>query len=154
MLGRRWWLWLALLTLLIFVALQFQWGLGATPRVPKSEPDAEGTIVDPVLYGLTDNREVVFFLAVDADSGDGADPDADQPPEQKRLPDFAVTVTSATRIYVKAGNGSYDRVDADALQVGKRVQVWFSGPPRESHPAQATASDVVIVGGVTALGSI
>ena len=33
----------------------------------------------------------------------------------------------------------------EALQVGQKVEAWFTGPVAESYPVQAVASDIVIL---------
>jgi len=56
----------------------------------------------------------------------------------------SVTITTATRIYEQRGQ---DRnvVSFDWIMVGQQVQVWFSGPVRESDPVQATAREIAII---------
>lgn len=58
----------------------------------------------------------------------------------------AITLTKDARLFVQHGP-ERRVVDLDALQIGQRVEVRFSGPVRESYPVQATASEVVILQG-------
>lgn len=54
-----------------------------------------------------------------------------------------VSVNRRTTI-VERGAGGLTRSSPDALTVGTRVQVWFSGPVMESYPVQASAGTIVI----------
>lgn len=56
----------------------------------------------------------------------------------------SVTITEKTRIFEQKGQ---DRlaVTFESLQIGQRVEAWFTGPVMESYPVQATASEVVIL---------
>lgn len=54
-----------------------------------------------------------------------------------------VDVTPQTRILVRE-NGTTARGTAASLAVGTRVQVWFTGPVRESFPVQATGGTILI----------
>lgn len=53
-----------------------------------------------------------------------------------------IRITLDTAILDGAGNVK----NADALSVGARVRVWYSGPAAQSYPAKATARVVVITG--------
>lgn len=57
---------------------------------------------------------------------------------------FMVTVKDETLIF--EGDGGDGRPgNFEALAVGRQVQVWFSGPVKESYPAQVDAAQIVIV---------
>ncbi len=62
----------------------------------------------------------------------------------ERVDKYMVTVKDETLIF--EGDGG-DRRPAtfEALAIGQRVQVWFSGPVKESYPAQVDAAQIVIV---------
>lgn len=61
-----------------------------------------------------------------------------------KLDKASVTITAATKIYEQRGR---DRkvVSFDWIMVGQQVQVWFTGPVRESYPVQATAREITII---------
>jgi len=55
-------------------------------------------------------------------------------------------VTVKDEMLIFEGDGG-DRRPAtfEALAIGQQVQVWFSGPVKESYPAQVDAGQIVIV---------
>ena len=57
---------------------------------------------------------------------------------------FWVTIGKDTPIYEYDGQ-DHHTISFDSLQNGQIVEVWFSGPVRESYPAQVDASRVDIV---------
>lgn len=54
-----------------------------------------------------------------------------------------VDVDRDTRVLARTG-GSTASASSAELAVGMRVQVWFTGPVRESFPVQATGGTVLI----------
>ena len=54
-----------------------------------------------------------------------------------------ITVPAQARILVRSG-GQVARGSAADVAVGARVQVWFTGPVRESWPVQADAGTVLV----------
>lgn len=64
--------------------------------------------------------------------------------EDTRFDRASVTVTDATRIYRREGDGFTAAAFAD-LEAGQLVQAVFTGPVAESYPVQATAEEIVIL---------
>ena len=60
------------------------------------------------------------------------------------LDKYVLTVKSDTAIFDERG-GDRRSATFEALAVGQRVQVWFSGPVKESYPMQVDAGQIVIV---------
>ena len=60
------------------------------------------------------------------------------------LDTYVLTVKSDTAIFDERG-GDRRSATFEALAVGQRVQVWFSGPVKESYPMQVDAGQIVIV---------
>jgi beta-N-acetylhexosaminidase len=56
----------------------------------------------------------------------------------------SIAITSETQIFEQV---EQERRPAtfEALQVGQKVEAWFTGPVAESYPVQAVASDIVIL---------
>lgn len=65
------------------------------------------------------------------------------PTRSTGYPIASVYVTPRTRILARSG-GRTTRATAADLAVGTRVQVWFTGPVRESYPVQADAGTLLI----------
>lgn len=61
------------------------------------------------------------------------------------LDKYALTVTRQTAL-LQQKNGEPQGVGFDALAVGQTVQVWFTGPLKESYPVQVDAKQIVILG--------
>ena len=61
------------------------------------------------------------------------------------LDKYALTVPGQTAL-LQQKNGEPQRVGFDALAVGQTVQVWFTGPLKESYPVQVDAKQIVILG--------
>ena len=57
---------------------------------------------------------------------------------------YVLTVTTETLILRHFGK-ALEPASLGELQVGQQIQVWLSGPVRESYPAQADAKKIVIV---------
>lgn len=57
---------------------------------------------------------------------------------------YIVTAKDETLIFEEDG-GERRPGNFEALAVAQQVQVWFSGPVRESYPAQVDAGQIVIV---------
>ena len=56
---------------------------------------------------------------------------------------YIVTVTDKTILLEQAGE-LVNSIDFEVLQPGQQVRVWFSGPVRESYPAQVDAAQVMM----------
>ncbi|HEX5868771.1 MAG TPA: DUF3221 domain-containing protein [Longimicrobium sp.] len=54
-----------------------------------------------------------------------------------------IAVSPRTTVVQRAG-GSLSRGSPGELEVGMRVQVWFTGPVAESYPVQAAAGTLLI----------
>ncbi len=54
-----------------------------------------------------------------------------------------ISVSPGTDV-VRRADGSVSRGSSQELEVGMKVQVWFTGPVAESYPVQATAQTVVV----------
>jgi hypothetical protein len=57
---------------------------------------------------------------------------------------YHVTITSETRIALRPTTGVSRPATADEIVPGLRAEVWLVGPIRESYPAQATASALML----------
>jgi hypothetical protein len=57
---------------------------------------------------------------------------------------YWVTIEDETLILEQFGE-ELSEAAFEVLQVGRQVQIWFSGPIAESYPAQATAGQIVIL---------
>lgn len=120
------------LTLAVFMAVAAPLGLVACGDEPPSAPSGSPSIIGVVKTASAGSSGAAIgaFLVV---QGVG---DYDK---------ASVAVTADTAWYRASG----DKVEpieapvADAL-VGKRVEVRFTGPVRESYPVQATAAWVVV----------
>ena len=116
---------------------------------------------------------VVAGLLVACGGDDGEDVRADAPPASPSPPDRAadcagpVSLVTKTAVRIDEGSGvltavqarvddgtdvlrrsgqTYETVTLAAVQPGDRVEVWVDGPVAESHPAQAHAQAVMVVG--------
>lgn len=54
-----------------------------------------------------------------------------------------IAVNGGTDVVQRAG-GSVTRGSAGEIEVGMRIQAWFTGPVAESYPVQATAGTILI----------
>ncbi len=57
---------------------------------------------------------------------------------------YVITVSADTSIQRQIGQ-ELEPAGFDDLQVGQKINLWLSGPVRESYPAQADAKKIVIV---------
>jgi len=62
----------------------------------------------------------------------------------KLVDKYMVTIKDETQIFEQEGE-ERSQVAFEALETRQRVQIWFSGPIRESFPMQGTAQQVVII---------
>ncbi len=98
-------------------------GCAAEPAPPGTRPEASGEVVE------REDAAIPFrFLVV----GDGEASEYDQ---------AWVTVDEETDVFDAEG----ETVLPDAIVVGARLEVWFTGVVAESYPVQGTASAVRIV---------
>ncbi len=105
----------------VLVAALLLAGCVAEPAPPDTRPGASGEVIE---------REdaAIPFLVV----GDGEASEYDQ---------AWVTVDEETDVFDAEG----ETVIGEAIVVGARVEVWFTGGVAESYPVQGTASAVRIV---------
>ena len=99
--------------------------------LPKQEPDIRGSITQ--INPESDDPNIFGTMLVES-----------QQETNTHYDKAAITVTTETRISEQTAQ---DRQPAnfEALQVGQRVEVWFTGPVAESFPVQATALEIVIL---------
>jgi len=97
------------------------------------EPDLTGRVTDVQLVAA---GNVVGIVLVEAEV---------ESEEGGFLDKYALTVTGQTAL-LQQKNGEPQRVGFDALAVGQTVQVWFTGPLKESYPVQVDAKQIVILG--------
>jgi len=57
---------------------------------------------------------------------------------------YMVTVTDETLILEQDGK-IVDRISFEMLETGQQARIWFSGPVRESYPAQVDAQQIMMV---------
>jgi beta-N-acetylhexosaminidase len=57
---------------------------------------------------------------------------------------YVVTIKDDTEIFRQVGE-DYLEADFGALETGQAVEIWFSGPVKESFPMQVDAAQVVIL---------
>ena len=56
----------------------------------------------------------------------------------------SIAITSETQIFEQVEQERHPAT-FEALQLGQRIEAWFTGPVAESYPVQAVASDIVIL---------
>lgn len=99
----------------------------------KQEPDFTGRVTD--VQSIAAGNVVGTVLAeAEVETKEGVS-----------LDKYALTVTGQTAL-LQQKNGERQRVGFDALAVGQTVQVWFTGPLKESYPVQVDAKQIVILG--------
>jgi len=59
---------------------------------------------------------------------------------------YVITITEETHISI-GEDGGLSSASFDALEAGQQVSIWFSGPVKESYPAQVDAARIVIADG-------
>jgi len=99
--------------------------------VPDEPPSIAGTItqVSAQQGGSSDRLGAVLIEEVPAEPS-GSDKSS-------------VTVTRATRVYVREG-GTLRAATFAELRTGQRAEAWFTGPVAESYPTQARAAVIVV----------
>ncbi|MEJ7811062.1 MAG: hypothetical protein WKG32_11685 [Gemmatimonadaceae bacterium] len=99
--------------------------------VPDEAPSIAGTItqVSAQQGGSGERRGSVLIEVAPADIS-GSDKSS-------------VTVTRATRVYVREG-GTLRAATFGELYPGQRAEAWFTGPVAESYPTQARAAVIVV----------
>ncbi len=110
-------------------------GCNTSGGVARTEPAVRGVITS---LDLAENAKAAHMLVVwtdDPDVGDSTDLVAAQ-----------VGIASDAIVERTAGSGDYERIEPSELQVGDIVEVWFTGPVRESYPGQADAERVRVTG--------
>lgn len=99
---------------------------GGSVSVPSGAPDAVGPITR--VWDTGDRR----YLAVQLDRSTIAG-----------ARDGIITILPETRLLITSGGG-VRRARGNELVAARRVQVWFSGAPRNVSPLEANA-DVVLI---------
>jgi hypothetical protein len=122
---------LPLATLLI-VLMVVTGGCGVVGSMVETEPDFTGEITEIHADG---GEGVVGQVLAEAKV---------VTPDTEYLDKYMVTVRDDTTIFEEVGE---ERQPAgfEALAVGQRVQVWFTGPIAESYPAQVAARQIVVI---------
>jgi len=102
-------------------------GCTSAPEVLESEPDFTGFITEihPIRENGTPGEILVESHA------------------DKLVDKYMVTIKDETLIFEQKGEEQY-QVTFKALGTKQQVQIWFSGPIRESFPMQGTAQQIVI----------
>ncbi|MBI2864802.1 MAG: DUF3221 domain-containing protein [Chloroflexi bacterium] len=98
---------------------------GAAPNDP---------ISDRLKPGANQGSRSIATILVEANKDGGA----------AKIDKASITITTDTKIYDQRG-GERKTADISAIMVGERVQVWFTGPVKESYPVQATAREITIL---------
>lgn len=111
---------LAALTLLATALL-----VGCASAVPDEAPAIRGTI-----SSVSEGPDGITGILVEGPVADGT-----------TLDKAALSITDSTKVL----SASDEPVDADTLSIGMRVEVWITGPVRESYPVQADADIVRIL---------
>ncbi len=102
----------------------------APPVPPEGSPDIRGSI-ETVSGASGSGGDTVEILVA-------GDKQADTGYERA-----AVSLTSATLVLVRT-SGGWEPVDRGRLAPGDVVEVWFTGPVRESYPVGATGEAVAV----------
>lgn len=97
---------------------------GCSAPGPSGDPAIRGTIAS-----VSEGPDGITGILVEGPIANGT-----------TLDKAALTITEKTRVL----SASDEKVDAGTLETGMRVEVWTTGPVRESYPVQADA-DVVRV---------
>lgn len=111
---------LAALTLLAVALLT-----GCASAVPNEAPAIRGTI-----SSVSEGPDGVSGILVEGPVANGT-----------TLDKAALSITGSTKVL----SANDESVDADTLATGVRVEVWITGPVRESYPVQADADVVRIL---------
>lgn len=101
---------------------------GCSPAPPKEAASISGSITT-----VTPGYGTLGSVLVEGPTGASAAYDK-----------ASVNITASTTLLRKIADG-YEGVSFADLDVGMRVDVWFTGPVAESYPVQATADAVVVV---------
>jgi hypothetical protein len=121
-------------TTIIFFAALFISGWPSQVAAQTGGPDIRGT-VSRVSRKEADNPDKVLIGTLLIEGTKEADTQLDK---------AVVRVSDETAIFEMRG-GERRRVSFDALKVGQRVEARFTGPVLRSYPAQARASEIVIL---------
>lgn len=98
---------------------------GCAAPTPSGDPAIRGTI-----SSVSEDPDGVSGILVEGPVADGT-----------TLDKAALSITDKTRVL----SASDEEVDAATLTQGMRVEVWVTGPVRESYPVQADADVVRIL---------
>jgi len=111
---------LATLTLLTLVLV-----VGCSAPGPSGDPSIRGTV-----SSVSQTPDGITGILVEGPIADGT-----------TLDKASLSITDKTRVV----SASDEKVDADTLATGMRVEVWITGPIAESYPVQADADIVRIL---------
>jgi len=103
-------------------------GCASAPEALETEPDFTGFITE---IHTIDKTGTPGQILVESHA-------------DKLVDKYIVTIKEETLILEQDGD-SRRQVAFEALETKQQVQVWFSGPVRESFPMQATAQQVVVI---------
>lgn len=112
-------------------------GLAACLALAACSPAVKPIASEPEVVGIVsevravEHAETIGQLLVEA-------------PGDKTSDKYVVAVRSDTLIFEQVEE-DYRQLPFDTLRAGHKVQLWFTGPVRESYPAQATARQVVVI---------
>ena len=101
------------------------------PSPIQTAPDFTGDIVE--VHSMGENDVVGTILVVGEDVIQSSDK-------------YIVTIMKETLI-LEQDSKYTNQISFIGLEPGQNVQIWFSGPVRESYPAQVDAAQVMIVNG-------
>ncbi len=104
-------------------------GCSFTPKPLQSEPDFIGYITE---INSTVVNDVLMQILVESPVNQGTDK-------------YLVTVSKSTTIFEK-DRGEVRTVDSGIIAVNDNIEIWFSGPVKESFPMQVTAKQIIITG--------
>ncbi len=99
---------------------------GCSGAVPDGPPSIRGTITS-----VSFSQGGVGSILVEGPVADDT-----------TLDKAALTITEGTKV-IDASNKPFD---AEGLKAGMQVEVWITGPVRESYPVQADADTVRVTG--------
>lgn len=99
--------------------------IGCSGNTPSADPAIRGNI-----SSISRTPDGVGAILVEGPIADGT-----------TLDKAALAITADTQVVSAAGKD----VDPETLEVGMRVEVWITGPVRESYPVQADAAVIEIL---------
>ncbi len=101
----------------------------AEPTPIQTEPDFVGVIIEVHSIGKNDVVGTILVEGTDV---------------IQRSDKYVVTIYEDTPVLEQDDN-IVNNISFAQLEVGQKVKIWFSGPVRESYPAQVDAAQVMVV---------